>query len=86
MLRSIGTYKSHFADDFHKVGSVNKVRNLQAGLLRLSERGKKMADPVNTKSKLKLMWTEILDVVRNWSVLGLGRLLRWQGSRSTTTS
>ena len=56
--------KSHFADDFHKVESVNKIRNLQAGLLRLYERGKKMADPVNKKSKLKLMWTEILDVVR----------------------
>ena len=56
--------KSHFADDFHKAESVNKIRNLQAGLLRLYERGKKMADPVNKKSKLKLMWTEILDVVR----------------------
>lgn len=56
--------KSHFADDFKKVESVNKIRNLQAGLLRLYERGKKMADPENTKSKLKLMWTEILDVVR----------------------
>ena len=56
--------KSHFADDFQKVGSVKKIRNLQAGLLRLYERGKKMADPVNKKSKLKLMWTEILDVVR----------------------
>ena len=56
--------KSHFADDFHKVESVNKIRNLQAGLLRLYERGKKMADPVNKKSKLKLMWKEILDVVR----------------------
>ena len=56
--------KSYFADDFHKVESVNKIRNLQAGLLRLYERGKKMADPVNKKSKLKLMLTEILDVVR----------------------
>ena len=56
--------KSHFADDFHKVESVNKIRNLQAGLLRLYEQGKKMADPVNKKSKLKLMWIEILDVVR----------------------
>ena len=56
--------KSHFADDFQKVESVKKIRNLQAGLLRLYEPGKKMADPVNKKSKLKLMWTEILDVVR----------------------
>ena len=56
--------KSHFTDDFRKVESVNKMRNLQAGLFRLYERGKKMADPENTKSKLKLVWTEILDVVR----------------------
>ena len=55
--------KSHFADDLHKVESVNKIRNLQAGLLHLYEQGKKMADPVNTKSKMALMWTEILDVV-----------------------
>ena len=56
--------KSHITDDFYKVEAVNKIRNLQAGLLRLYERGKKMPDPVNKKSKLQLMWTEILDVVR----------------------
>ena len=50
--------------NFDEIPSIRKLRNIQAGLLRLYERGRKMANPNQTKGKIKLFWTEILDIVR----------------------
>ena len=50
--------------NFDEIPSIRKLRNIQAGLLRLYERRRKMANPNQTKGKIKLFWTEILDFVR----------------------
>lgn len=64
--------------------SIRKLRNIQAGLLRMYDHKRKMSNPSQNKGKLKLFWTEILDIVRklistyesfNGNCMDEGRLL-----------
>ena len=50
--------------NFDESPSIRKLRNIQAGLFRLYERRRNMANPNQTRGKIKLSWTEILDIVR----------------------